>query len=75
MSSFDFKSFWHALTEEQKEDIASKARTTVTYIKTHLICGRKIPSRERMRLLHSACSEYQNDLTLEQLVSFFYNSH
>ncbi|MFQ6256094.1 hypothetical protein ACLMPK_01090 [Yersinia enterocolitica] len=74
MTEFDFKLFWHALSDEQKEDIASKANTTVTYIRTHLICGRKVPSRERMRLLHSACAEYQNDLTLDQMVSFFYNA-
>ncbi|CNL06817.1 Uncharacterised protein [Yersinia frederiksenii] len=72
MTGFDFKLFWHALSDGQKEDIASKAKTTVTYIKTHLICGRKVPSRERMRLLHSACADYQNDLTLDQLISFFY---
>ncbi|CFQ87801.1 MULTISPECIES: hypothetical protein [Yersinia] len=72
MNEFDFRLFWRELSEEQKEDIARKANTTVAYIKTHLVFARRIPSRERMKLLHSACSEYQSDLSLEQLLSFFY---
>lgn len=74
MGEFDFKLFWHALTDDQKKDVALKSNTTVGYIKTHLICGRRIPSRKRMRLLHSACSAYQSDLTFDQLLLFFYNA-
>jgi hypothetical protein len=68
----DFKSFFQSLNENQRTEFASVAGTTVGYIKTHLVYGRKVPQRETFDGLIKALNQFKAGITRQDLLHFFY---
>lgn len=68
----DFKKFFQGLDESAQEKFALEANTTVGYIKTHLIYGRKIPKPKLFNRLVSACEKFNANITRSDLFDFFY---
>lgn len=72
MSDFDFKQFWHGLSNENRLQVAKDAGTTPGYIKSHLIHKRKMPKRELMDSLHAACVAAGAEVSKEKFIGLFY---
>jgi len=69
----EFKNYFQSLTNEQKQAFAQEAETSVHYITTHLVYGRKAPKNKLFNGLARACEKYNSGITREMLLNFFYN--
>lgn len=68
----DFKNYYQSLTPAQKLEFALEAGTSVHYITTHLVYGRKVPKPKLLNGLASACEKFNSGITKEMLLNFFY---
>lgn len=70
----DFKNYYQSLTPVLKLEFALEAGTSVHYINTHLVYGRKIPKPKLINGLTRACEKYNAGISKEALLDFFYSS-
>jgi hypothetical protein len=68
----DFKNYYQSLTADLKQEFATEAGTSVHYITTHLVYGRKIPKPKLLNGLAKACKKFKSGITKEMLLNFFY---
>jgi hypothetical protein len=69
----DFKSFFQSLSETDRKAFAETAGTTVAYIRTHLVYGRKIPKKTTLNGLMAALGKFNSKITREELLNFFFH--
>lgn len=69
----DFKKFFQGLDNANQVQFALEAKTTVGYIKTHLIYGRKIPKPKLFNRLADCCEKFESGITRSDLFNFFYS--
>lgn len=70
-----FKDFYLNLSVEQRQELATRAGTTVGYIRTHLIAPpgrRKTPNKELMARLGEACAAMGATFGRAELLLYFY---
>lgn len=70
----DFKIFYHSLDAGKRKDFARAAGTTTGYIEVHLVRAARIPRKETMDALWSACEEFGATFSRSDLIQFFFNS-
>lgn len=70
-----FKNYYQSLTPELKQQFATEAGTSVHYITTHLVYGRKIPKPKLMDGLAKACLKLNSGISKEMLLNFFYSKN
>ncbi len=63
------KKYFTSLNDKEQGAYAKKAGTTVGYIKTHLIYGRKLP---RPGLMEGLAKASNGKISQRQLLNFFY---
>ncbi len=75
MPEFDFKAFWRALSDEDKEKFAGLIDREVSYIKVHMAYGRKMPRPETIDAIAAAAAEFGTTVSREQVAGFFLRAH
>ena len=68
-----FKTFYLALSADERTRFAKRARTTVAYIETHLLYARKVPRKGTMDGLWEASQEFGAPFGRGDLLRFFYD--
>lgn len=68
-----FKTFYLALSADERIRFAKRARTTVAYIETHLLYARKVPRKGTMDGLWEASQEFGAPFGRGDLLQFFYD--
>lgn len=68
-----FKTFYLALSADERARFAKRARTTVAYIETHLLYARKVPRKGTMEGLWEASQEFGAPFDRGDLLRFFYD--
>lgn len=69
-----FKTFYLALSPEERDRFARRAGTTVAYIETHLLYARKVPRKATMEGLWIASREFSAPFGRGDLLQFFYDA-
>lgn len=67
----DFKAYFRALTEQQREQYALEAGTTAYYIQTHLVHAYKTPKKALIKGLAQAS---QGAFSEEDLLLWFHHN-
>lgn len=67
----DWKQWYLALAQKQREEYARNAGTTAGYIRVHLIGRRKIPRQDLMEKLAAGTD---GRFTVTDLLAFFYRT-
>ncbi len=70
----DFKAFYHSLDSSQRQAFADAAGTTTGYIEVHLVRAARIPRKDKMDALWSACQLFGGGLSRSELIQFFFNA-
>jgi hypothetical protein len=68
----DLKALYFGLETRQRAQFCRLARTTDGYMRIHVVHARKIPRPEFMDRLLVACRKFDETITKDQLLSFFY---
>lgn len=69
-----FKTFYLALSPDERERFAKRAGTTIAYIETHLLYARKVPRKATMEGLWAASQEFCAPFGRGDLLQFFYGA-
>lgn len=69
-----FKTFYLALSADERDRFAKRAGTTVAYIETHLLYARKVPRKGTMEGLWAASQEFGAPFGRGDLLRFFYDA-
>lgn len=69
-----FKTFYLALSTNERDGFAKRAGTTVAYIETHLLYARKVPRKGTMEGLWAASQEFGAPFGRGDLLRFFYDA-
>ena len=64
-----FKVFFNALPKPEQVAYASRAGTTVSYLRNHLIPGRKVPRR---KLIEGLVKASRGMVTYQEVIEHFY---
>lgn len=67
----DFATFFLRLPVAERERLASRAGTTETYVRSHLLAGRRLPRRKLLRDLVEAAAEFGGKFTEQELMACF----
>ncbi|MFJ3048569.1 hypothetical protein ACIPEN_22270 [Herbaspirillum chlorophenolicum] len=68
----DFKSFYSSLSASDKAKFAECAGTTKGYISVHLVYARRMPRKDKMEQLFTACQKFGAKFDKSALIAFFY---
>ena len=72
MTPADFRTFYLSLPAAEREAFALDAGSTVGNIEAHWVSARKVPRKQAIDRLHSACAKRGAGFSKQELVAFFY---
>lgn len=73
----DFRRFYLALTDDERERFAKQIGSSVDYIRVHLIAPparRRVPRKALVDKMAKACEELGSSLTKRDLLAYFYET-